>query len=310
MTKHISVLLKESIDALKIKPDGIYVDGTLGRGGHSLAIVSQLTTGHLYCFDKDEQALIESKERLQCYQDKITFFHQDFRTMKQALKSIDIEKVDGILLDLGVSSPQFDEGERGFSYRFDSFLDMRMDQRQELTAYQVVNDYDYQDLVRIFFRYGEEKFSKQIARAIEKRRKDTPIETTLDLVDVIKSALPMKVLNKKGHPAKQVFQALRLEVNKELEALKEGLKEALDLLGPKGRCAVITFHSLEDRIVKEMFNEVSKMPKVNKRIPILPSEMETPPYRCVNKKPFIANEEEMKENRRAHSAKLRVLERD
>ncbi len=308
--KHISVLLEECLVALDIKKDGIYVDGTLGRGGHSLEIVKRLDQGHLYCFDKDAQALTESKERLKDYLDKVTFIHQDFRNMKEALKEFNVDKVDGILLDLGVSSPQFDDSNRGFSYRCDSQLDMSMDQRQELSAYQVINEYSYHDLIRIFFNYGEEKFSKQIARAIEKQREIKKIETTFELVDVIKSALPMKVLSKKGHPAKQVFQAIRLEVNGELDALKVGLKDALELLGSKGRCAVITFHSLEDRIVKEMFNEVSKVATVNKRVPLLPEQIEKPNYRSINRKPIIASEDEMKENRRSHSAKLRVIERD
>ncbi len=308
--KHYSVLLQECIDGLKIKPNGIYVDGTLGRGGHSLEIASKLESGHLYCFDKDAQALEESKERLKEYEDKITFIHDDFKNMKNALSHYEVSQVDGVLLDLGVSSPQFDDANRGFSYRFDSQLDMRMDQRQGLTAYQVVNEYSYSDLIRIFFQYGEEKFSKQIARAIEKTREKKKIETTFELVDVIKSALPMKVLSKKGHPAKRVFQAIRLEVNGELEALKIGLKDALELLSEQGRCVVITFHSLEDRIVKDMFNEVSKFEKVDKRVPLLPDQVEKPQYHCVNRKPIVASEEEMEKNHRSHSAKLRMIERD
>lgn len=307
--EHISVMLHECIEALAIKKDGIYVDGTLGRGGHSLEIVSKLDQGHLYCFDKDEQAIVESKIRLQNYLDKITFIHRDFKDMKEALREYGVSSVDGVLLDIGVSSPQFDDETRGFSYRFDGRLDMRMDQRQELSAYQVVNEYSFHDLIRIFYQYGEEKFSKQIARAIEKQREIKKIETTFELVEVIKSALPMKVLSKKGHPAKQVFQAIRLEVNGELEALKKGLNEALELLSPQGRCAVITFHSLEDRIVKELFNGVSKIESIDKRVPLMPDQIEKPKYQMISRKPIVASEEEMKGNRRSHSAKLRVIER-
>ncbi|MFV0479521.1 MAG: 16S rRNA (cytosine(1402)-N(4))-methyltransferase RsmH [Anaerorhabdus sp.] len=308
--EHKSVLLQECIEGLKIQQNGIYVDGTLGRGGHSIEIAKKLANGHLYCFDKDEQALMESKKRLQSVEDRVTLIHHDFKNMKEVLKSYGVEKVDGILLDLGVSSPQFDDEDRGFSYRFDSDLDMRMDQRQKLSAYDVVNSYSYHDLVRIFFNYGEEKFAKQIARMIEKKRVEQPIKTTLELVDVIKSALPMKVLSKKGHPAKQVFQAIRIEVNGELDALKTGLQDALELLNSNGRCAVITFHSLEDRMVKEMFNAVSKAPIVDRRIPLRPDQIEKPQYHCVNKRPQIASEEEMESNRRATSAKLRVIERE
>lgn len=307
--EHISVLLHETVDGLNIKPNGIYVDGTLGRAGHSSLIVEKLTTGHLFAFDKDQVALSESKQRLNEYLDKVTFIHDDFKNIKKVLNELGIEKVDGVMLDLGVSSPQFDDANRGFSYRYDAKLDMRMDQSQALTAYEVVNKYEYQDLVRILFQYGEEKFAKQIARSIERNREVKPIETTFELVDVIKQALPMKVLSKKGHPAKQTFQAIRLEVNGELESLKQGLKDAIDLLNVGGRCSVITFHSLEDRIVKELFNEVSTVKQIDKRIPILPNQIEEATYRCITKKPILASEEELAVNNRSHSAKLRVLER-
>lgn len=307
--EHISVLLHETVEGLNVKPDGIYVDGTLGRAGHSSLIVKQLTTGHLFAFDKDQIALEESKLRLQDDLHKVTFIHDDFKNMKKVLHELGIEQVDGVMLDLGVSSPQFDDANRGFSYRYDAKLDMRMDQSQSLTAYEVVNHYEFNDLVRILFQYGEEKFAKQIARSIEKNREVKPIETTFELVDVIKKALPMKVLSKKGHPAKQTFQAIRLEVNGELESLKKGLKDAIDLLAVNGRCSVITFHSLEDRIVKELFNEVSTVPKVDKRIPLLPDAIEEAAYRCINKKPILATEQELEVNNRSHSAKLRVLER-
>lgn len=309
MMEHISVLLHESIDQLAIKPDGIYVDGTLGRGGHSLEIAKQLTTGHLYCFDKDQEAILKSKERLKEHLDKITMIHSDFCNMKEKLQEYNVEKIDGVLLDLGVSSPQFDETERGFSYRFDSRLDMRMDRSQGLDAYEVVNSYSYQDLVRILYRYGEESFAKQIARKIEAARAEKPITTTFELVDVIKSALPAKVLNKKGHPAKQTFQAIRIEVNHELDSLEKGLSDALTMLNSEGRACVITFHSLEDRIVKEMFASVSSAPKIDRNIPILPKDMPQADYRLITKKPILPNAEEEENNKRSHSAKLRVVER-
>lgn len=307
--EHISVLLHETVDALEVKTDGIYVDGTLGRAGHSSLIVSKLTSGHLYGFDKDTQALEESKIKLESNLDKVTLIHDDFKNMKKCLNEYGVTQVDGVMLDLGVSSPQFDDADRGFSYRFDAKLDMRMDQSQILTAYQVVNEYEYKDIVRILYVYGEEKFAKQIARSIERNREIKPIETTFELVDVIKQALPMKILNKKGHPAKQTFQAIRLEVNGELESLKKGLNDAVDLLKVNGRCAVITFHSLEDRIVKECFNEKASVPQIDKRIPLLPSQMETASYKCINKKPILASQEELESNKRSHSAKLRILER-
>lgn len=307
--EHYSVLLEESIHYLNIKEDGIYVDGTLGRAGHSSAILSQLTKGHLYAFDKDQEAIIKSEQRLQDIGSNYTLIHRDFSFMKEELEKRGVDKVDGILLDLGVSSPQFDEASRGFSYRFDAALDMRMDQSQSLSAYEVVNEYRYEDLVRIFYQYGEEKFAKQIARKIEKRRMEKPIKTTFELVDVIKSSLPAKVLNAKGHPAKKVFQAIRIEVNNELQSVKQVLEEMLPLLKVNGRCCVISFHSLEDRIVKEIFNSFSKEEKVDKRLPLLPEQIESKPYRLVERKPIIAKTKELEENNRSHSAKLRVIER-
>ena len=307
--EHISVLLHESIDNLAIKPDGIYVDGTLGRGGHSLEIVKKLKNGHLYCFDKDEEAINKSKERLHDYLDKITMIHSDFCFMKEKLNELGVFEIDGVLLDLGVSSPQFDETERGFSYRFDSRLDMRMDRTQSLDGWQVVNTYSYEELVRILYRYGEESFAKQIARKIEAVRKEKAINTTFELVDVIKSALPAKVLNKKGHPAKQTFQAIRIEVNHELDSLEKGLSDALTMLKSEGRACVITFHSLEDRIVKEMFAEVSTPPKIDRNIPILPKDMPVADYRLITRKPILPQAEEEEYNKRSHSAKLRVVEK-
>lgn len=307
--KHYSVLLMESIEGLHIQSDGIYVDGTLGRGGHSSEILKRIPNGHLYAFDRDESAIAESRERLSKIGDNFTLIHNRFSQLKKELTKYGITSISGMVLDLGVSSPQFDEAQRGFSYRFDAPLDMRMDQSQEISAWTIVNTWDYHELVRIFYQYGEESFSKQIARKIEQARAVKPIDTTFELVDVIKSALPSKVLNKKGHPAKKVFQAIRIAVNDELRELQIVLEDALDLLMPNGRLAVISFQSLEDRIVKETFASRSKGPQIDKRIPLLPSEIEEAPYRLVNRKPIIASEEELEENNRSHSAKLRMIER-
>ncbi len=307
--EHKSVLLEESIENLNIKEDGIYVDGTLGRAGHSSEILKRLTTGHLYCFDIDKEAIEKSEEILKKISNNYTIIKANFVYIKEELNKLGIDKVDGILLDIGVSSPQFDEAERGFSYRHDARLDMRMDQSQSLDAYQIVNQYEFNDLVRILRNYGEEKFAKEIARAIEKQREISPIETTGQLVEIIKSALPNKVLSKKGHPAKQSFQALRIEVNNELENLKLATKKALEILNPKGRCAIITFHSLEDEIVKKIFKEASNPPIIDKRIPLKADEIPQSSYQLINKKVITASKEELKENRRAQSAKLRVIER-
>lgn len=309
MMKHYSVLLQESIDNLAIHSDGIYVDGTLGRGGHSAEILARIPQGHLYAFDRDASAIEESRERLAQIGDNVTLIHSNFSNLKRELTARGVTGIDGMVLDLGVSSPQFDEAQRGFSYRFDAPLDMRMDQSQKLSAYQVVNEWEYQELVRIFFQFGEESFAKQIARKIEKAREVKPIETTFALVDVIKSALPAKVLNKKGHPAKKVFQAIRIAVNDELGELQLVLRDALELLHVGGRLCVISFQSLEDRIVKDTFVSCSKPKQYDKRIPILPQDMEAAPYRLLNKKPITATEEELRENMRSHSAKLRCIER-
>ena len=307
--KHVSVLLHETVDLLEVKPDGIYVDGTLGRGGHAGYLISKLQSGHLYAFDKDEQALRESRENLKDHLDHITMIHGDFRSMKQQLHQYGIEKVDGIMMDLGVSSPQFDDPSRGFSYRFDARLDMRMDQSQEKDAWQIVNTYEKNDLIRILKEYGEERYAPLIASAIVKRRAAAPINTTFELVDVIRSALPDKELRKKGHPAKQTFQALRIEVNDELEALRKGLEDALDLLKEGGRCAVITFHSLEDRIVKNTFKDYSSAPFVEPKLPVKAEQMEQASFQLINRKPIVAAEDELDENHRAHSARLRGIMR-
>lgn len=302
--EHISVLLQASLAGLDIKKDGIYVDATLGRGGHSLQIVQRLTTGRLYCFDRDAKAIAESQTPLADYLDKITFIKANFAQMEEKLNALGITSVDGILIDLGVSSPQFDDPQRGFSYRSDARLDMRMDQAQSLDAWEVVNRYPFNDLMRIISRYGEESFAKQIARKIEARRQLQSIDTTLDLVDVIKSALPSKVLAKKGHPAKQTFQAIRIEVNSELDALQAVLEQGIRLLKYNGRFCVITFHSLEDRIVKERFNEVSTI-KVPRKLPI--ADLPIADYEVITRKALIADEEELTLNKRSHSAKLRIL---
>lgn len=306
MGKHIPVLLNEVIDGLNIKSDGIYFDLTLGRGGHSKEILKRLKDGHLYGVDQDIEAIQESQNNLKDYQDKITFVHSNFSHLEEILKDKNIEYVDGILMDLGVSSPQFDEGDRGFSYRNDAILDMRMDQSNPLSAKEVVNTYSLNELCRIFREYGEEKFAYQIAKNIVKEREKSPIETTYQLVEIIKKSKPMRELAKVGHPAKQTFQALRIEVNKELDVLTVALKSAIKALRPHGgRLAIITFQSLEDRIVKNAFKEASVVVG-NRNDGYMEKEKD---YRLVNTKPITAGEEELKDNPRAHSAKLRILER-
>lgn len=307
--KHTSVLLHETIDLLNVKPDGIYIDGTLGRGGHASELISKLDGGHLYAFDKDMQAIIESQERFAGLSEKVTCIHADFKEMKKVMEEYGIYEVDGIMMDLGVSSPQFDDPQRGFSYRYDARLDMRMNTSQKLDAYEVINSYPAEDLIRIFREYGEERYAGPIARAIEKQRRIQPVETTFQLVEVIRSALPAKELRKKGHPAKQVFQAIRIEVNDELNALRTGMTDALDMLKVNGRCAIITFHSLEDRLVKKTFKEYSSAPFAEPKLPLTVSQMEQASFQLVTRKPVTAGDEELEENNRAHSAKLRVIER-
>ncbi|WP_270323426.1 16S rRNA (cytosine(1402)-N(4))-methyltransferase RsmH [Lactococcus petauri] len=307
--KHDTVMLHETVDMLEVKPDGIYVDATLGGAGHSEYLLSKLTTGHLYAFDQDDTAHENAKVRLKAAlaENKVTLIKSNFRYLRSSLADLGVTKIDGILYDLGVSSPQFDDSQRGFSYKKEARLDMRMDQSQALSAYEVVNDYSYEDLVRIFYRYGEEKFSKQIARKIEQARKLQPIEMTTELADIIKSALPQKELKKKGHPAKRIFQAIRIEVNDELGAAEESIEEAIDLLNVSGRISVITFHSLEDRLTKTIFKEYSTV-DVPKGLPMIPKDMEAK-LKLVNRKPVLASEEELAFNNRAHSAKLRVAEK-
>lgn len=309
MSKHIPVLLDETIEGLNIKKDGIYVDLTLGRGGHSKEILKKLTTGRLISFDKDETAINESKENLSEFSEKFTGIHDDFRNFRKNLDVLKIEKVDGILADLGVSSPQFDDASRGFSYKENARLDMRMDRRQKLSAFEVINSYSLQDLTRVFREYGEEKYSYQIAKKIVQIREQKQIETTTELVEIIKSCKPQKELMKKGHPAKQIFQAIRIEVNDELGALKDALKDALSSLNIGGRACFITFHSLEDRIVKNAFNEVSKVEGTRHNVFSLPTEKDLPDYRLVNNKVITASEKELEINPRSKSAKLRIIER-
>ena len=302
--EHIPVLFKEVISNLAIKCNGNYVDLTLGRAGHSSEILRHLTTGHLYAFDQDEDAVIKSKIVLSSISDRFTIYHTNFVNMKEVLTEAGVHgKIDGILMDLGVSSPQLDEDARGFSYRVDAPLDMRMDQRTALTAAIVVNTYSFEQLVKILRDYGDEKYAVSIAKNIIKSR---PITTTLELVDVIKKSKPSKELKKEGHPAKQTFQAIRIEVNDELNVLKQALKDASGALAPLGRLLVISFHSGEDRIVKTFFKDLTVVEgnRLN-----LPSEEKSIQFNLLTKKPIEASEAELKVNNRSHSAKLRIIEK-
>ncbi len=308
MFHHVSVMLNETIDYLNIKEDGVYVDCTLGGAGHALYLLNQLNyKGRLIAIDQDLTAIENAKEVLKEHLHKVTFVHNNFRELTNILNELEIEKVDGIYYDLGVSSPQLDVPERGFSYHNDAKLDMRMDQTQSLSAYEVVNQWSYEALVRIFFRYGEEKFSKQIARRIEAHREQQPIETTLELVDVIKEGIPAKARRKGGHPAKRVFQAIRIAVNDELSAFEDSVEQAIECVKVGGRISVITFHSLEDRLCKQIFQEFEKGPDVPRGLPVIP-EAYTPKLKRVNRKPITATDDDLNENNRARSAKLRVAE--
>ncbi|WP_226674330.1 16S rRNA (cytosine(1402)-N(4))-methyltransferase RsmH [Rossellomorea aquimaris] len=310
MFKHTTVLLKETVDGLDIKKDGVYVDCTLGGAGHSEYLVSQLSPeGHLYCFDQDETAINHAKEKLSAYQDRVTFVQSNFRHIKEELEQLGVHSVDGILYDLGVSSPQLDTPERGFSYHHDAPLDMRMDLQGEVTAFDVVNHWSFEDLVRIFYRYGEEKFSKQIARKIEAAREVKAIETTGELVELIKDGIPAPARRKGGHPAKRVFQAIRIAVNDELGAFEDSLEQAIGLLHKGGRVSVITFHSLEDRICKTMFKEKASGPDLPPGLPIIPEGYEAE-LKLITRKPILPGEEELEENNRARSAKLRIAEKN
>lgn len=310
--KHETVLLHETVDGLDIKPDGVYVDCTLGGAGHAQYLLDQLgPQGHLYAFDQDMTAINNAKLKLADYVEKgqVTFIHQNFRHLKQALEELGVDQVDGIYYDLGVSSPQLDVAERGFSYGQEARLDMRMNQEQALSAYEVVNDWPYEDLVHILYRYGEEKFAKRIARAIEERRAQRPIETTTELAEIVKTAIPAATRRTGGHPAKRSFQAIRIAVNDELGAVEDSLEQALTLLKPEGRISVITFHSLEDRLVKQLFKEVSQGPEVPRGLPVLPGQMQAP-FALVNRKPIVSSPEELEANNRSRSAKLRILRKN
>lgn len=306
--KHISVLLNECIENLNIKPDGIYLDGTLGLGGHSYQIASRLTTGRLICIDRDKSAIERSSKRLAPFLDRISFVHGNFCDAAEIIESLGIEGVDGMLFDLGVSSPQLDESERGFSYINDAPLDMRMDASQGITAADVVNTWDENRLNRIFWDYGEERYARRVSAAILKARANKPIETTLELVDIIKSAMPAAALREKQHPAKRCFQAIRIAVNDELGAVEQMMRTAPDKLNPGGRLCVISFHSLEDRIVKLGIAARENGCTCPREAPICTCGF-VRTLKSVSRKPIIPGEEELEINPRSRSAKLRVAER-
>ena len=305
---HVSVLLWECMEALNIKPDGIYVDGTLGGAGHSSQIAKRLTTGRLIGIDRDRVALAAAGERLKPYEDNVTLVHSNFSEVKQVLRELDIPGVDGILLDLGVSSPQLDDGERGFSYMADAPLDMRMNRSDSLSAYEVVNQWSYDELKRILYDYGEERYAPKIAAAICNRREEKPIETTLELVDIIRGAMPPAALREKQHPSKRSFQAIRIAVNDELGSVEKVMKDAIDCLNPGGRLAIITFHSLEDRIVKNGMQDAAKGCTCPPNFPVCVCGKK-PRVQILTRKPIVSGDEELEMNPRARSAKLRVCEK-
>ena len=305
---HVSVLLEECIEGLAIRPDGIYVDGTLGGAGHSSRIAAELTTGRLIGIDRDPVALKAAGERLSPYADRVTLVHSNFCEIATVLDDLGIEKVDGILLDLGVSSPQLDDSQRGFSYMADAPLDMRMNSEDVLSAYDVVNTWSYEELKRILYDYGEERYAPQIAANICRRRESAPIRTTLELVDVIRGAMPPAALREKQHPAKRSFQAIRIAVNDELGSVEKVMKDAIPRLAPGGRMAVITFHSLEDRIVKTAMTNASKGCTCPPSFPVCVCGKK-PQVKLVSRKPIVSGEEELERNPRARSAKLRVCEK-
>lgn len=305
--KHYSVLLDETIEYLNIKPDGIYVDGTLGGGGHAFHVCKRLDTGRFYGIDQDDAAIAAAGERLSVYGDKVCIIRNNYRNMKAALMEQGVIGVDGIVLDLGVSSYQLDTEERGFSYRFDAELDMRMDRRQSLTAKDIVNGYSEMDLYRIIRDYGEDNFAKNIAKHIVKARQDKPIETTGELNEIIKAAIPAK-MRQNGHPSKRTYQAIRIECNRELEVLREALDDLVDLLNPGGRLCIITFHSLEDRIVKTAFKNKENPCTCPSEFPVCVCGKE-PEGTVVTRKPILPSKEELEVNSRSKSAKLRVFEK-
>ena len=302
---HKSVLLDECLEYLNIQEESIIVDCTLGYGGHSSNILKKIKRGFLFAFDQDDEAIKYSKNRLDKISDNYEIIKSNFENIKKELEKRNIKKVNGILYDIGVSSPQLDETERGFSFHKDAKLDMRMDTSKTFSAYELINNYEYKDLIRIFINYGEEKYATSIARSIIKERKIKPIETTLELVEIIKNSVPEKYKREK-HPARKVFQAIRIEVNNELGVFEKSLKDALDLIDINGRICVITFHSLEDKICKDIFKSVSEIDSNLKRLPVIPEEYQ-PKYKVIaNIKP---SKQELEENPRARSAKLRVIER-
>ena len=304
---HVSVLLKESIDSLSIREDGIYVDATLGYAGHSSEILKRIKTGYLFAFDQDQEAIFHSEKKLSTISDRYEIIKSNFCMMKEKLKERNIEQVDGILFDLGVSSPQLDEASRGFSYHQDAPLDMRMDQEKEFSAYDVVNQYTLEQLTDIFFRYGEEKYARSIAKNIVLARGEKPIKTTLELVEIIKRSIPEKAKRDK-HPARKVFQAIRIEVNHELDILEQSILDAASLLKVGGRLSIITFHSLEDRIVKNTFKQLTTVDDMVKGLPNIPTAY-LPDYRLVTAHAISPTEAEIEANNRSRSSKLRVIER-
>lgn len=306
--EHKSVLLEETIENLSIKPDGIYVDGTLGGGGHSFEIARRLTQGRLIGIDQDEAAIAAAGVRLEEYKNKVTIVRSNYSNMKQVLRELFIDKVDGILLDLGVSSYQLDTPERGFSYKEDAPLDMRMDTRNSLTAKDIVNYYSEMELYRIIRDYGEDNFAKNIAKHIVRMREEKPLETTFELVEAIKAAIPAKLRAGTGHPAKRTFQAIRIELNKELEVLRDTLQDMIDLLAPEGRLCIITFHSLEDRIVKSCFKAYENPCTCPPNFPVCVCG-KVPMGKVISRKPILPSEEELEYNKRSKSAKLRVFEK-
>ena len=305
---HKPVLLDACIQALNIRPDGVYVDGTLGRAGHSLEIARRLTTGRLICIDRDQAAIDAARVRLAPWLDRVTLVHSNFSELKEVLSAAGVGGADGMLFDLGVSSPQLDDASRGFSYMQDAPLDMRMDTAAPLTAYEVVNTWSQEELRRILYEYGEERYAPAIAKAIVRARETAPVQTTLELVEVIKSAMPPAALREKQHPAKRSFQAIRIAVNGELDALPPMLRAAVDGLNPGGRLAVITFHSLEDRIVKRTLADLAKGCTCPPEFPVCVCGRK-PRVRLVNRKPVTADGAELADNPRARSAKLRVAEK-
>lgn len=305
---HISVLLGETIDGLQIRPGGIYVDGTLGGGGHSLEIVKKLDTGLLIGVDQDIRAIEAARKRLSVYQDKIRIVHSNFEHIAEHLEALGIVQIDGLVLDLGVSSAQLDIAERGFSYRSDAPLDMRMNEQQSFSAYELVNTYSEEDLRRVISEYGEENWAAKIAKVIVDRRGKKKIETTLELVELIRIAVPKKFRDEGIHPAKRTFQAIRIEVNRELEILEETVRSVFAKLSPGGRICIITFHSLEDRIIKNVYKELSSGCTCPKEFPVCVCGKK-PLGKIITKKPILASKEELQENPRARSAKLRILEK-